>query len=68
VTPQEKLKEIKDLHIATTPYFHSQECAWLIARVEQLETALEYAYQNSVNHVADELYKNLYTGPKPDEK
>ena len=65
MTPQEKLKEIKSIQYAQLSI---KEWDWILARVEQLEVALNYAFQNAKLHVADEIYKNIYTGPKQEPK
>lgn len=71
MTPQEKLKEIKDrLNASMDEYeFPQSTVVWLIARVEQLEKALK-TYQcgilNCPHKICIESVKALDTGPKPE--
>jgi hypothetical protein len=79
MTPQEKLKEIKKLYChvqgVMKEFPHNANTLWLIARVEQLEKAMELSCNKfepvSKNHslvseICIKLRSTLNTGPKPE--
>lgn len=73
MTPQEKLKEIKQHYIKLPFAISSADYGWLISRVEQLEGALEH-YADPTQFVdrglgvtdEREALVALSTGPKPE--